>query len=63
MSKLSSEFQKLLTPEDSNELEEILLALKDKLLEMGEGLPIPTVIGILEIMKHEIIQDAEGDDG
>lgn len=37
--------------------EELTEALKDAVYRFGEGLPIATVIGCLEIAKIEILQD------
>jgi hypothetical protein len=39
--------------------EELCQAIKDAVYEVGEGLPISTVIGCLEIAKLEIWRDAE----
>lgn len=44
-----------------HDLEKILFALKNRLHELGENLPIPTIIGILEILKLEIIKEAEAE--
>ncbi len=35
----------------------LLLALKDIVYERGKGMPVPSVIGTIEILKNDIIRE------
>mgnify|MGYP001809780850 CR=1 FL=1 len=37
-------------------------ALHDVLHERGEGIPVPAIVGVLELLKVQVISDAFGDD-
>lgn len=41
---------------------EVLLdALREVMYERGKGLPIPSVLGVLEILKDEVKDNAKGE--
>jgi len=37
-------------------------ALHDVLVERGEGVPVPAIVGVLELLKVQVISDAFGED-
>ena len=40
-------------------LETLLQALRVEIYDRCEGVPIPSIIGVLEILKKEIIEESE----
>lgn len=37
--------------------EALLHAIKDIIYERGSGLPIPSILGVLRIIEHEIVRE------
>jgi hypothetical protein len=38
-------------------LENLLQALKTRIYEQGDGIPVPSILGVLRILEHEIIKE------
>jgi hypothetical protein len=43
--------------EGDQRLETLLQALKEEIYERGEGIPVPAIVGVLELLKLEIIEE------
>jgi len=39
--------------------ETLLQALKDEVYERGAGMPVPSVIGVIEVLKQQILREQE----
>ena len=39
--------------------ETLFQALKDVIYERGDSLPVPSIVGVIELVKLEIIQEQE----
>ncbi len=48
--------------EGEKRCETLLDAILEVIYERGEGLPIPQIIGVIELCKHSIIKKVEEDE-
>jgi len=48
--------------ESDKRLNVLFQALHDVLHERGEGMTVPSIVGVLELLKVQVISDAFGED-
>jgi len=44
--------------EGDQRLETLLQTLKNEIYERGEGIPVPAIIGVIELLKLEIVKES-----